>query len=103
EGIDRFLLKQIDKAAKNREKLWKRDLSSPEDYEKSLEPQRKRLAFIIGARDERKPFKSPELIGTLDEPALVGKAENYNIYAVRWPAFGDVNGEGLLLTPSKGK
>ncbi|MFO0841328.1 MAG: hypothetical protein U0797_02870 [Gemmataceae bacterium] len=49
------------------------------------------------------PFKSPELVATLDQPALVGKGPNYEILAVRWPAFGDVHGEGLMLVPTKGK
>src|SRR5262245_16229905 len=103
DGIDKFLLKQIEKAAKNREKLWKRDFSSAKAYDKSIEPNRKRLAHILGVRDKRVPYKSPELVGTVDEPALVGKGKTYNVHAVRWPAFGDVHGEGLLLTPAKGK
>src|SRR5262249_23763868 len=102
-GIDKFLLKRTDKAAKNREKFWKRDFTSAEAYNKSIEPNRKRLAHILGLRAKRVPFKSPGLVGTVDEPALVGKGKTYTIHAVRWPAFGDVHGEGLLLTPTKGK
>ena len=45
------------------------------------------------------PFDAPELTGTTASPALVGKGSNYEIFAVRWPAFGDVHGEGLLLVP----
>ncbi len=103
EGIDRFLLRQIEAAAKHREKFWKRDLSSAEAYNRSIEPNRKRLAHILGVRDQRVPFKSPELVATVDQPALVGKGPNYNIFAVRWPAFGDVHGEGLLLVPMEDK
>jgi dienelactone hydrolase len=102
-GVDRFLLREIEAAAKNREKFWKRDFSSPRAYAKSIAPNRKRLAHILGVRDKRVPFKSPELVGTLDEPALVGKGANYEIFAVRWTAFGEVHGEGLLLVPTKGK
>jgi Dienelactone hydrolase family len=103
DGVDRFLLREIEAAAKNREKFWKRDFSSPEAYAKSIEPNRKRLAHILGVRDKRVPFKSPDLVGTVDEPALVGKGKTYTIHAVRWPSFGDAHGEGLLLTPTKGK
>ena len=67
-----------------------------------MEPNRRRLARIIGVRDERVGFDAPRLIGTTDQPALVGRGESYNVYAVRWPAFGDVHGEGLLLVPTKG-
>src|SRR5439155_21469848 len=43
---------------------------------------------------------APELVATTSQPALVGKGDNYEIFAVRWPAFGDVHGEGLLLVPT---
>jgi dienelactone hydrolase len=99
DGVDRFLLAQIDASVKNRAAFWKRDFSTPEAYVKSLEPNRKRLAHILGVRDPRVPFDAPELVGTTAKPALVGKGEGYEIFAVRWPAFGDVHGEGLLLTP----
>jgi len=101
-GVDKFLLREIDKSVERRAKHWKRDFSSAEAYNKSIEPNRKRLAHILGVRDPRVPFDAPELVGTTAQPALVGKGENYDIFAVRWPAFGDVHGEGLLLVP-KGK
>ena len=99
EGIDRFLLKQIEESVAKREQHWKRDFSSPEAYNKSIEPNRKRLAKILGVVDPRVPFDAPELVGTTKQPALVGKGENYEIFAVRWPAVRDVHGEGLLLVP----
>jgi dienelactone hydrolase len=98
-GVDRFLLKQIEKSVEGRAKFWNRDFSSPEAYNKSIEPNRKRLAHILGVRDPRVPFEAPELIATTTQPALVGKGKGYEVFAVRWPAFGDVHGEGLLLVP----
>src|SRR5262249_7992308 len=47
-GVDRFLLKQIEKSAEGRAKFWKRDFSSPEAYNRSLGPNRKQLAHILG-------------------------------------------------------
>jgi dienelactone hydrolase len=102
-GVDKFLLREIEAAARDREKFWKRDYASHIAYNLSLEANRKRLAHILGVRDRRTPFKTPELVATLDEPALVGKGANYQVFAVRWPAFGEVHGEGLLLVPTKGK
>jgi dienelactone hydrolase len=99
-GVDKFLLNEIDKSVERRAKYWKHDFSSPEEYEKSIEPNRKRLAHILGIRDKRVPFDAPELVATTKEPALVGKGDGYEIFAVRWPAFGDVHGEGLLLVPT---
>ena len=50
-GVDRFLLKQIDDSTANRMKHWKRDFSSPAAYTASVEPNRRRLAHILGVRD----------------------------------------------------
>jgi dienelactone hydrolase len=102
-GVDRFLLRQLDQSVERRAKYWKRDFSSDEAYNKSIEPNRKRLAHILGVRDARVPFDAPELSATTAQPALVGKGEGYEIFAVRWPAFGDVHGEGLLLVPTGDK
>jgi dienelactone hydrolase len=102
-GVDRFLLREIDKSVERRAKFWKRDFSSAEAYNKSIEPNRKRLAHILGVRDPRVPFDAPELVSTTAQPALVGKGEGYEVFAVRWPAFGDVHGEGLLLVPTDPK
>jgi dienelactone hydrolase len=100
DGVDRFLLRKTEESVKKREAFWKRDFSSAEAYSASVEPNRKRLAHILGVRDPRVPFDAPELVGTTDQPALVGRGEGYEVFAVRWPAFGDVRGEGLLLLPT---
>ena len=98
-GVDKFLLRELELSVERREKHWKRDFSSPEAYNKSIEPNRKRLAKILGVVDERVKFDAPELIATTKQSALVGKGENYEIFAVRWPAVRGVHGEGLLLVP----
>jgi hypothetical protein len=99
DGTNRFFDKQIEKAAANREKFWKRDFTSPEAYEKSIAGNRHRLAEILGVRDARPAQVEMELVRTTDRPALVGKSAAFEAYAVRWRAFGDVHGEGLLLKP----
>jgi len=101
-GVDKFLLREIDKAAADRAKHWKRDPSSAAAYDRSIEPNRKRLAHILGVRDKRVAFEALELVGTTVRPSLVGRGDRYEVRAVRWPAFGDVHGEGLLLAPKKG-
>jgi dienelactone hydrolase len=102
-GADRFLLKEIDASMKHNAKYWKSDFSSGENYTKSIEPNRKRLAHILGVRDFRVPFDGLELVGSTEQTALVGRGNGYEVYAVRWPAFEDVHGEGLLLVPTNGK
>jgi len=102
DGIDRFLLGEIERSVAGREGFYQRDFSSPAAYEKSLAPNRRRLGHILGVRDERVLFDAPELVATTRRPALVGRGDGngYEVCAVRWPAFGDVHGEGLLLVPS---
>ena len=103
DGVDRFLLAELEESVAKRERFWHRDTSSPEKYSTSLEPNRRRLAQILGVRDERIAFDAPELLGTTAQPALVGRGDGFEAFAARWPAFGDVHGEGLLLLPSGGK
>lgn len=99
-GIDKFLLGEIDKSVERRAKHWKRDFISAEAYNKSVEPNRKRLAHILGVRDKRVPFDGLELLSSTARPALVGKGSTYKIYAVRWPVLRGIHGEGLLLVPN---
>jgi hypothetical protein len=99
-GVDKFLLSETEDSVEGRARFWRRDFSSEEAYNRSIEPNRRRLAHIPGVRDARVPFEALELVGTTAQPALVGRGDNFEIHAVRWPAFGDVHGEGLLLTPA---
>src|SRR6516162_8329493 len=94
EGVDKFLLREIDRSVERRARRWKRDFSSPEAYNRSIEPNRQHLAHMLGIRDPRLPFDAPE---------LVGRGAGYEVFAVRWPAFRDVHGEGLLLVPTGNK
>jgi dienelactone hydrolase len=47
------------------------------------------------------PFAAPELAATTTRPAKIASNEHFDVFAVRWPAFGGVHGEGLLLVPSQ--
>jgi dienelactone hydrolase len=101
EGLDRFCLKEIEKAREQRESLWKRDYSSLEAYEKSIAPYREKFRTIIGAVDPRLPAKGLEFISTTVDDALVATAADgsYSVYAVRWPVLDGVTAEGLFLKP----
>ncbi len=100
-GADKFLLRETGRAGERRRRHWQRDLSSAGNYQRSIERNRKRLAHILGVRDPRVSFEDLELMGTTSRPALLGRGDGFEIFAVRWPAFGDVHGEGLLLVPTK--
>jgi dienelactone hydrolase len=48
-------------------------------------------------------FAAPELLATTTQPALVAKANDYDVLAIRWPALEGIHGEGLLLAPRAGR
>ncbi len=98
-GVDRFLLRKLDESVENRAAFWKRDFSSAEAYSASLTTHRQRLAHIIGARDARSSSGGFQVISEVGRNPVVGQGTNFTVYAVRWLAFGDVHGEGLLLVP----
>ena len=98
-GVDRFLLRQLAQSATARTRHWKRDFRSSEAYNASVQPNRHRLAHILGVRDPRLPFDGLQLVGTIARPDLLASGKKYDVFSVRWPAFGDVTGEGLLLEP----
>ncbi len=100
DDVDAFLLSEIQKSIARRERYWRRDFSSPEAYEKSVAPNRRRLAHMLGLRDKRVAFDALQLLATTSRPALVGRGKNYKVYAVRWPVVGGMHGEGLLLSPT---
>jgi dienelactone hydrolase len=100
EAADRFLLREITASVDLRANFWKRDSSSAASWNTSVDSNRQRFARIIGVRDPRPEFEEIELVATLRQPALVGRGDGYNVYAVRWPALDGAHGEGLLLEPT---
>jgi dienelactone hydrolase len=103
DGVDRFLLREIDGAEKRRTARWKFAPAEVAKYQAAREAYRKRLAHMLGVRDSRVPFDAPTLLATTRGPALVGKGAGFEAFAVRWPALDGVHGEGLLLVPTTGK
>ncbi len=99
-GIDRFLLRKLDESIARRTAFWHRDFESATAYDESVEPNRQRLATILGVRDARAEQPEFRLQATVMRSALVARGKNFEAFAVSWPAFGDVNGEGLLLIPT---
>ena len=98
-GVDQFLLRELSASIARREQHWQRDFTSHAAYAKSVEPNRQRLAHIIGLRDQRVPFDGLTLGSTTAESSLVGQTDRITVRSVSWPAFGDVTATGLLLEP----
>jgi len=101
DGAHRFLDRKTAESMAGRERFWKRDFSSPEAYQKSVEPNRQRLKRILGVVDARVPAVM-ERFGDEENPALVAETDRYRVYQVRWTVLEGVTGEGLLVEP-KGK
>ncbi|MGB4711379.1 MAG: dienelactone hydrolase family protein [Fuerstiella sp.] len=105
DGIDRFLLKQIQSQKLIRNADWLKN--SPDDAWRDL--KRDRLREILGARDTR---MSPDLhlIVTPGDSGQLHQADRYTVYRVRWNVLCDpaptaknlpsIQGEGLMLVPS---
>jgi dienelactone hydrolase len=101
DSIHRFVDRETAESVEKRAAYWHRDLSSPEKYAASVEPNREHLAKILGVVDERVKDTSPKYIAGPGKASLVGRGEGYEIRVVRWEALSGVNGEGLLVIPTK--
>lgn len=98
DGAHAFVERQIASARSRRGRYWKRDLSSREAYETSVEPNRRELRRILGVVDAR-AAPAMERFGDGDDPALVADGGAWRAFQVRWPALEGVTGEGLLVEP----
>ncbi len=98
DGAHRFVERQIEESVQKRQQYWRRDFSSRQAYEASVEPNRQRFLQIIGAVEPRLSARM-ERFGDDENPALVADTATYRIYQVRWAVLEGVIGEGLLLEP----
>lgn len=108
EGIDRFALREIDRAAETRPQRWQLNTSSREAYEASLAPHRQRLREYIGAVDQRVFGRGLEdlsvsLLTATENPGTRLAQEEDDLYSIiptRWQVLERVTAEGLLLEPN---
>jgi dienelactone hydrolase len=98
-GLDRYLTDQTKVVAGQRTRFWKRDFTSSEAYIRSIETNRAQFKEIIGLTAKRVPFTSIELVESTAYSSKVAETERYVVFAVRWPVFDGVHGEGLWLKP----
>src|SRR5690242_14778144 len=98
EGLHRDVDRRLAESVRGRTALWKRDSASPEAFEKSIAPNRKRFRDCIGVVDPRVPSRF-ERFGDEAAPALAAESPRFRAWQVRWPVLEGVTGEGLLLEP----
>ena len=99
KGISRYLDRELSASIKGRAKFRKADFSSPAAYERSILPNRKRFAEIIGIADTLEAEVEMEYISSVSTPSEIIENEYFTAYAVRWHVFGDIYGEGIMLQP----
>ncbi len=104
DGLDRFCLRELAASPTRREKMWNRDFSSVEAYEKSIAPNRERFREYIGAVDKRLTESgteqfSFELLATLNQSSVIARSNDVTVHRVRWQVLEGVTAEGLLLEP----
>jgi len=86
-GIDKYLM---------------RELAASPDKRKAITPKRENLKKVLGLIDERVKFTDIEYVGGPNSSPMIAESESFKVFAIRWPVFAGVDGEGLLIEP-KGK
>ncbi|HQR06857.1 MAG TPA: c-type cytochrome [Gemmatales bacterium] len=99
-GIDRFLNQELAASVQSRQLRWKKEYSSSTTYLQSVEGNRARLKVLLGAVEERPKKPVLEYISGPTKSARIGQGSGFDAFAIRWRAFGHVDGEGLLLVPT---
>ncbi|MFN0198670.1 MAG: dienelactone hydrolase family protein [Planctomycetaceae bacterium] len=98
-GFETFLLRELEESIPRRARYWHRDYTTYETHEASTQGNLFRLRNMLGAVDPVPDDTTFEFVGGLTQPALVAETNRYRVYAVRWPVFEFVYGEGLLVQP----
>ncbi len=78
-GIDRMALRLLDASPAQRQ------------------PSRDKLKAALGLVDHRLSFRSFELVGSVERPALLDETADWRVFRVRWPVLDGLTGEGLYL------
>ena len=101
DGVDRFLLRQLAGSIDKRAAHWKRNLSSPEAYVKSVAANRARLAEITGVVDKRAMAEDIDAIQVIvkDGNPFVAVGGKFTVTNIRWRSLRNMHGEGLMLKP----
>jgi dienelactone hydrolase len=98
-GVHRYLDRATAASVTGREGRWQRDTTSPAAYSASVQPNRERLARLLGVVDPRWPVQELEFVGGTVTPSLVAETAEASLHRVRWSVFEGVHGEGLLIQP----
>ena len=90
-GMEKFLLRETERSTEGRKRFWKRDPSSREAYEKSVEPNRSRFRRKIGIADERLPIRELEYVGGDKEVKKITRRAAVNVLGMNDCRFTNVD------------
>lgn len=105
DGLHKFLDRKTAESIAQRSRYWQRDFSCHDAYQRSVDPNRRRLAHILGVRDTRTQPPSIEVYNPLNnssspQPTNLAPPEAFwTAYAIRWQVFPTYIAEGLVLIP----
>src|SRR6266478_3203328 len=87
QELDRYFDRQVNEADRQRARSWRRNFSSIEDYEKSVEPWRAKLFEMLGGN----PYPNSPL---RPQEQLIAEFPTHKAYRVWFTAFDDVRTYG---------
>jgi len=92
DGMDGYYTRLIQAQETERQKLWKRDYSSPEAYVRSVEPNRRRFLDMLGGWHWERESLNPRVEHLFE-------TEDYTCRRVFITPFDDIRADCLILTP----
>jgi dienelactone hydrolase len=92
DQYEAYLMRTIKRAYDDRGRLWHRDFSSPEAYERSVEPNRRHWLELLGGW----PWERGDLNARFER---IADCAEYRVERVTYRVFEDVETDAILLTP----
>jgi dienelactone hydrolase len=97
ESYEQFFRQRLAELDRDREKLWRRDYSSVEAYERSVEPMRQRLAAMLGWWIE--PQNRPPLKTRDEQTEILFKEKDFIAYRVSFEVLPGLESYAVELAP----
>ena len=86
-----------------RDALWNHKAKSIEQYSEFQETKRKELSHILGIREGRTEFDSPQIRATLAVGPIAMETDTWRMIRVEWDVFADYSAKGMVIEPKSGK
>ncbi|MBI5818793.1 MAG: acetylxylan esterase [Verrucomicrobia bacterium] len=97
ESYERFLRQRLAELDRDRARLWRRDYSSVEAYQRSVEPMRQRLAAMLGWWIE--PQNRPPLTTKEEQTQILFRDKDFIAYRVSFEVLPGLESYAVELAP----